>query len=216
VARNEFIFAWLVLVTLILVAIMTVTGVVVWRSGLLSGEAPLVESSSEGSGSDSKGPPVPQEDPLLKATDSFTARVYCVDPSHSLLVAEERMMEGSPQRLGRIHNLLEALRSTPKNAQLRPAVPPELQFRTLFIDAETKTLYVDLANLPESWQSDDPIKVGLCLYSITQTVAGLGPDFQSVRFLVDGKEPDAHPGGFLLSEPFAPSEDWLGEQATSN
>jgi hypothetical protein len=213
VPRNEFIFAWLMVVTLMLILIMGVTVVVVWRSGLLTGGAPLVETLSESAGGDQKVD-VSGQDSLLKATDSFKARVYCTNPATGLLAGEDRTIEGAPHITGRIRNLLESLRLTPSTAELRPALPPELQFRAVFIDREMKTLFVDLASLPDTWQSGDPIAVGLCLYAITNTVTSLGSDFQTVRFLIDGKEPETNPGGFLLAEAFGRSDEWTGGAAS--
>jgi len=209
VARNEFIFAWLIVVTLLLLGILTVTFLFVWRSGLLSGQVPLVESTSESSSSvqktDSSGDSL-----LLKATGSFKARVFCVDPTTEQLISEDRIIEGALHMMGRVVNVLNALRATPVTPNLQPAVPPEIQFRSAFYDREAKTIFIDIAKLPESWSNIDPVTVGLCLYSVVHTVTNLGSDFQYVRFLVDGKEPDTSPGGVVLSEPFEPSEEWLG------
>lgn len=221
-ARNEFIFAWLIVVTLLLLGILTVTGVFVWRSGLLSGQAPLVESTAESNSEstlvtsvNTPLPDQPDQESLLKATGSFSARVFCVDPTTEQLVYEDRTVAGASHMMGKVLSVLEALRSTPTAANLKPAVPPEIQFRSAFYDRDAKTVYIDIAKLPESWSSADPVTVGLCLYSIVHTVTNLGSDFQYVRFLVDGKEPESSPGGVVLSEPFSPSEDWLGAQSAN-
>lgn len=213
-ARNEFIFAWLIVVTLLLLGILTITLVFVWRSGLLSGQVPLVESTSETTSAVLKTDST-TEDPLLKATGSFKARIYCVDPTTDQLVYEDRSVAGAPHMMGKVMKVLEALRATPASPALRPAVPPEIQFRSAFHDRDTRTVYIDIAKLPESWNIADPVNVGLCLYSVVHTVTNLGSDFQYVRFLVDGKETDSSPGGIVLSEPFSPSEDWLGSQSTN-
>jgi hypothetical protein len=218
VARNEFIYAWLVVVTLLLLGILAVTLVFVWRSGLLSGQIPLVETTSESTSepttSSPKGDPT-HEDPLLKATGAFKAIVFCVDPTTEQLVPEDRTIADAPHMMGKVLNVLGALRSTPTSPNLQPAVPPEIQFRSVFYDRDAKTVYIDIAKLPESWSNGDPVTVGLCLYSVVHTVNNLGSDFQFVRFLVDGKEPESSPGGVVLSELFAPSEDWLGTQPTN-
>ena len=212
--RNEFLFAWLMVVTLLLMGILVVTLVFVWRSGLLSGEVPLVASTADPAASVQRMD-LTGNNPLLKATDSFNAKVFCVDPATSHLVPEDRTIAGAPHNLMRsVLNVIEALRSPPSQKNLQPAVPPEIQFRTCFLDRDTRTLYIDIAHLPESWNNSDPIQVGSCLYAIVHTVTGLGSDFQYVRFLVDGKEPETSPGGIILSEAFSPSEDWIGAQTT--
>ncbi len=213
-ARNEFIFAWLIVVTLLLLGILTITLVFVWRSGLLSGQVPLVESTSESIASVLQTGTT-TEDPLLKATGSFKARIFCVNPLTEQLVYEDRPVAGAPHTMGKVLRVLEALRAPPASPALRPAVPPEIQFRSAFYDRDTRTVYIDIAKLPESWTNADPVTVGLCLYSVVHTVTNLGSDFQFVRFLVDGKETDSSPGGIVLSEPFSPSEDWLGAQSTN-
>lgn len=213
-ARNEFIFAWLIVVTLLLVGILAATMVFVWRSGLFSGEMPMVESTTE-TDSGPQNVDMTGKDPLLNPADSFKARVFCVDPTTEQLVPEDRNVAGAMNMMGRVLNVLNALRATPDTPNLLPAVPPEIQFRTAFYDRDTRTLYIDIAKLPESWNSGDPIKIGLCLYSVVHTATNLGSDFQFVRFLVDGKEPDSSPGGLVLSESFSPSEDWLGAQASN-
>ncbi|MCK6496147.1 GerMN domain-containing protein [bacterium] len=211
-ARNEFLFAWMMVVTLLLMVILAVTAVFVWKSGLLSGQVPLVEATSE-SGSSPQNIDVTGTEPLLKATDSFNAQIFCLDPSTFLLVPENRTIPGAIHLMGRVMNVLEALRATPLSPSLQPAVPPEIQFRTAFFDRDNRTIYIDLVNVPESWQSADPLQVGACLYAIVHTLSSLGSEFQFTRFLIDGREPEISPGGFLLSEVFSPSEDWIGGQA---
>ncbi|MCG3199240.1 MAG: GerMN domain-containing protein [Candidatus Omnitrophica bacterium] len=208
--RNDFILAWLVVVTLLLILIMGVTVAFVWKSGLLSGGAPLVETTGE-----TAAPVVgdPSASPGVEPTRFFNpvpAKVFCVDASSGYLVPEERTIEGSLSLTAMIRAALEALRQTPTNPALRPAVPPEIQFRSVFFDPEEKVVYVDLVKVAESWRDGDPLQIGLSLFAVTHTVAGLRPDFQTVRFLVDGKESEEAPGGYLLSEPYAPLEEWLG------
>lgn len=209
--RNDFIMAWLVVVTFLLILIMGVTLFFVFNSGILSGEGPLMDATTE------EGGPLTSvntslEQRLLDATGALDAKIYCIDPTSVLLLPEDRKVEGSPTKMGIVRNVLEALRATPTRPDLRPAVPPEIQFRSVFADLESSTLYVDLTAIPQSWKSADPIEVGLCLYAITHTMASLGPEYQFVRFLVEGKEATVHPGGFILSEPFSPSEEWLGTE----
>ncbi len=208
--RNEFIFAWLVVVTLLLILIMGVTVAFVWKSGLLSGGTPLVETSGDTTSPFTEGTSAtPGEEPT-RFFNPVPAKVYCVDASSGYLVPEERTIEGSLNLSAMIRGALEALRQTPTNPALRPAVPPEIQFRSVHFDPEGKVVYVDLVKVAESWRDGDPLQIGLSLFAITHTVAGLRPDFQVVRFLVDGKESEDAPGGYLLSEPFAPLEEWLG------
>ena len=206
--KNDFLIAWLVVATLLLIVVVGGTVFFVWRSGLLSGEVPLVELTGDVS-------------PLFDATDeseeqsqdlgkeSFEQTVYYVDPAQGLLVPEDRGIAWAPHIPGRILNVLQALHQNPETSGLVSAIPAELQFRAVFLDTSTKTVYVDLAKLPEDWENADPLEVALSLYAITQTVTGLSSNFQIVRFLVDGKETEARPGGIVLSEPFGPSEDWL-------
>lgn len=214
VGRNEFIFAGLIVAALILLGILGATVAFVWRSGLFSGVIPLVASTSETTPGvqtvDMTG-----KDPLLNPADSFKARVFCVDPTTEQLVPEDRTVAGALHMMGRVLNVLNALRATPDTPNLQPAVPPEIQFRSAFYDRDSRTLYIDIAKLPESWSDGDPITVGLCLYSVVHTATHLGSDFQFVRFLVDGKEPDSSPGGMVLSESFSPSEDWLSGQSAN-
>jgi hypothetical protein len=195
----------MVVVTLLLMVILIVTGIFVWQSGILSGQVPLVEATSESVGT-IQGVSAPG-----KEADSFIAKVFCVDPTTQLLVAEDRSVSGSPHTMGVVMNVLNALRSTPTHPNLQPAVPPEIQFRTAFLDRETRTIYIDLANLPETWSQEEPLQVALCLYAIVHTVSNLGSEFQYIHFLVDGREAETNPGGLLLSENFYPAEEWVGQ-----
>ena len=210
VARNDFLFAWLVVATFLLILVVGGTVFFVYKSGLLSGEVPLVATTS------ALSPFIENPDSADSASiptggESLKVPVYCAHPALGLLASETRGIPGSTHDNGRILNVLRALHQPPENPQLAPAVPPELQFRAVFVDPDSKTVYIDLTNLPEAWREADPLEVGLGLYAIAHTVTGLSPDFRFIRFLVEGKETDQRPGGFLLSEPFGPSPDWLAK-----
>jgi hypothetical protein len=147
--RNDFFVAWLVVITLLLVVIMGVTVFFVWRSGLLSGDVPVVVSTSEGELTPEITPGPTQLD--SNSPNAFTVRLHYMDPRQQLLVAEDRSLAGSSHMPGRINSVLEALRQPSANPQLAPAVPPEIQFRTVFFEPETTSVYIDLVSLPETW-----------------------------------------------------------------
>jgi len=211
VARDEFFFTWLVVVTLLLVLGIAGAVLLVWRSGVLSGEVSLVSEPNPQGLSGALDADSESHRGVLR--DAFSARVYCIDPEGAFLASEERQIKGAPNNLARMLNVLEALRETPSSENFLPAVPPEVQFRTLFFEPEGRTIYVDLVDIPESWQGEGAwLEVGLCLNAITHTLTGLSAQFEKVRFLVDGQESESSPGGFVLSEVFVPSSDWLDPQ----
>jgi hypothetical protein len=213
-ARNDFVVAWLFVASLLLVIVVGTTAFFVWRSGLLAGEMPLVDTGSEleSSFQPEEAEPVPDFDPAeADGRGRIKAPVYCIDPNRMILVKEEdRSVPGADNDHAGVLNILRALNRPPATEGYLPAVPPDLQFRAVFLVKDTGTLYVDLTALPASWERSDPIQVGLALYAIVHTVTE-NTSYDYVRFLVEGKESEAAPGGFLLSEAFAPSPVWLGQ-----
>ncbi|MCA9437622.1 MAG: GerMN domain-containing protein, partial [Candidatus Omnitrophica bacterium] len=145
---------------------------------------------------------------------TFEAQVACLDPQTGLLVQETRAIPEAPTRSQRLLQILGSLHDTPKDASRTAAVPPELQFRSVFVDLDRNLVLIDLAGLPEKWKaSSSSMEIGQALYAIVHTISYQNPSYQTVQFLVNGRESNESPGGFLLSEPFAPSEDWVKSPA---
>lgn len=209
--RNDFLVAWLVVVTLLVLLVVAGTVFFVWQSGLLSGEVPLVESTAglEWSIDEENQPAEPGATPT-QIGQVFEAKVVCLDPRTGLLVEETRSIPDVATRSQRLLQILGSLHSAPVNPDYRAAVPPELQFRSVFFDLERNLVIVDLAGIPDAWgEGVNPLEVGQALYAVVQTIVLQNPSHQLVQFLVNGRETTERPGGFLLSEPFSPSEDWV-------
>lgn len=211
-ARNDFFVAWLFVATLLLILVVGATGFFVWRSGLLSGEIPVVESGSElEEFIEPEEPQTDTEQPEAEIRGGLRVPLYCIDSTRMILVREEdRSVPGADSDHGRLLNILRALNRPPVTEGYSPAVPAGLQFRAVFLVKESGTIFVDLATLPAAWAEGDPLHVGLTLYAIVQTVTEI-TSYEQVRFLVEGRESNEAPGGFLLSEPFASSPEWLGQ-----
>jgi hypothetical protein len=211
-ARNDFFVAWLFVATLLLIIVVGATGFFVWRSGLLSGEVPVVDTGSELE--EFIEPEDSQSDPERTEAEvggGLRVPLYCIDPARMILVREEnRSVPGADNDHARLLNILRALNRLPTTEGYTPAVPAGLQFRAVFLVKESGTIFVDLAALPAAWSESDPLQVGLTLYAIVQTVTEI-TSYEYVRFLVEGRESDESPGGFLLSEPFSSSPEWLGQ-----
>lgn len=209
--RNDFLVAWLVVVTLLVLLVAGGTVFFVWQSGLLSGEVPLVESTAGLEWSIDEDPQ--SADPSATPTQVgqvFEAKVVCLDPRTGLLVEETRSIPDVATRSQRLLQILGSLHGAPVNPEYRAAVPPELQFRSVFFDLERNLVIVDLAGVPDAWgEGANPLEVGQALYAVVQTLVLQNPSHQLVQFLVNGRETSEAPGGFLLSEPFSPSEDWV-------
>ena len=96
-ASNQFFIAWLVVATLLLIAVVGGTFYFVYQSGLMSGEIPLVESTTEVSPffdttqQEGEGGVAPQ-------VGTIESLVYCVDPARGILVPERREIPSSPTR----------------------------------------------------------------------------------------------------------------------
>lgn len=199
-----------ILAVFLIVAITAMAGVAlyaVWKAGLLNFEETLGDSDQPNdlwSVSEETGGPV-----TGVVGNRFPARVFCVVPEHGLLFPEDREIPSAPDPLSRLINVIEALRVPPLNPNLVPALTADIQIRNVFYDSHEKTVYVNLDQMPSSWRLSGPVHVGLCLYSMTYTITGLSSDFEAVRFLVDGRECNQNPGGFLLCEAYQPSDDWL-------
>ncbi len=207
--RNDFLVLWLVAVTLVIFLVLGGTVFFVWQSGLLSGEVPLVESTSGVEWEIEEEGTEPGEVQEAPTGITFEAPVACLDPESGLLVRENRAIREAPTRSLRMLHILGSLHDSPNDPKLTAAVPPEIQFRSVFVELERNLVFVDLAGIPEGWGDDDPLVVGQTLFSIAHTICFQNPSYQAVQFLIDGRESNLAPGGFLLSKPFAPLEDWI-------
>jgi hypothetical protein len=211
-ARNDFMFVWLIVASFVLLLVVAATAFFVYQSGLLSGEIPLVGETTESAnpyfgGATEEVEGGGEETQINLRVSRVT--VYSIDPREKLLVSEQRSVQTANTDSGYILNVLRSMHQAPDNSSLEPAVPPEMQIRTVFVEAALNTVYIDLVTLPESWENASPVEVSLSLYAIAHTIRGLNPQFRFVRFLVDGKDSEETPGGILLTEPFHASEDWL-------
>ncbi|GEM_PF-300621 len=146
-----------------------------------------------------------QESPLSReetlSGEKKEVVLYFTDENFIYLFGEKRAVKDDSQFL---ENVVRALLEGPKTEGLYSPIPKNTRLNAIFV--EGGIAYVDLSAEMISGQSGGTSQEFLSVFSLVNTLTGLGAGIERVKILVDGEDKDTLCGHIDISKPLGRDE----------
>ncbi|BER93470.1 GerMN domain-containing protein [Thermatribacter velox] len=151
-----------------------------------------------------------QESPLSQGSASSQGEkevvLYFTDENFIYLFGEKRAVKNDAHFL---ENVVEALLKGPETEGLYSPIPKDTRLNAIFV--EDGTAYVDLSEEMISGQSGGTSQEFLSVFSLVNTLTGLGMGIERVKILVDGEDKDTLCGHIDISRPLGRDEKTIAK-----
>ena len=138
-----------------------------------------------------------------------TVNLYYYNPQHGSLerVQTSLPLDPTQENMNRLIELtFEQLKAPPSGEDLISALPKDSAFRSIFIDYQHRSVYL---NLNEDFFKNHPratLEGWASIYCIVNSICSVSAKIEQVFFLRDGHTIDEGPGGWDYSHPYRAKE----------
>jgi len=146
--------------------------------------------------------------PEIKVGEQTTREInlYFSSADAKKLVIEKREILQQPNLVEETREVIEELIRGPRDKNLTKTLPPQTKLRSLFLDFNEATAYVDFTETISRYSSGGSTGEVLSVYSVTNSIIDNFPEVKLVKILINGEEKETLNGHIDLTRPIGFNE----------